>query len=333
MISAVATIVVVRAFLALTGYPQLGGRGLHVAHALWGGLALAAALQLSLISLTRRAKRLAALLGGAGFGLFIDEVGKFLTRDTNYFFRPSFAIMYVVFVLLFLLVRVRLSARVLNRDEALVNAIAMLSEEALGDLDRAEQDRALALLDRVPPSDPRVAELRAMIVRLDAIPAPGPSRARRLERWVDRRVDAVVARAAFPPFVAVVLLAQSAAMIVWALSGRLTLAVQPPGEHLGPSHIGWSRLVVGVITATLAAVAVGQFVRSRAQALRTLRRTLHVSLLVTQILVFYASAPAGLGLLAANLALLGAVSRLARREQDRAEAPAAPRSPAPARGV
>ena len=35
-IASVTSILVIRAFLAATGYPQLGGHGLHIAHMLWG---------------------------------------------------------------------------------------------------------------------------------------------------------------------------------------------------------------------------------------------------------------------------------------------------------
>jgi len=37
LVFAVATILVIGALLALTGCPQLGGGGLHIAHMLWGG--------------------------------------------------------------------------------------------------------------------------------------------------------------------------------------------------------------------------------------------------------------------------------------------------------
>ena len=55
LVSAIATLIVIRIFLEATGYPQLGGGGLHIAHVLWGGLGmLAAIVLLLLISLRQR---------------------------------------------------------------------------------------------------------------------------------------------------------------------------------------------------------------------------------------------------------------------------------------
>ena len=94
------TVVVTRAFLQLAGFPQVGGGGLHVAHVLWGGLLMAVAVVLALSFAGPVVRPLVAFVGGIGFGLFIDEVGKFLTQDNDYFYAPAPMIMYVTLVLL-----------------------------------------------------------------------------------------------------------------------------------------------------------------------------------------------------------------------------------------
>ncbi|MGH7908854.1 MAG: hypothetical protein ACRENW_03265, partial [Thermodesulfobacteriota bacterium] len=38
LVAAVAAVLVIRLFLKMTGYPQIGGSSLHIAHMLWGGL-------------------------------------------------------------------------------------------------------------------------------------------------------------------------------------------------------------------------------------------------------------------------------------------------------
>src|SRR2546423_15403054 len=64
LIASVTTVLVIRFYLAATGYPQVGGGGLHISHLLWGGLDLLVALVLSLAFLGRRMQSLVALLGG-----------------------------------------------------------------------------------------------------------------------------------------------------------------------------------------------------------------------------------------------------------------------------
>src|SRR3954453_23468536 len=87
LVSTVGAIFAIRTYLHLTGYPQIGGGGLHIAHMLWGGLLMLVALMLLLGVLNQRAQWAGAIRGGLGGGTFLDELGKFITRDNNSFFQ------------------------------------------------------------------------------------------------------------------------------------------------------------------------------------------------------------------------------------------------------
>src|SRR5262245_14772163 len=81
VVTTVATVLITRAALALSGFPQLGGSGLHIAYVLWGGLVMAVGI-VALLSFVGPVMRpIAAIVGGIGFGLFIDEIGKFVTGN------------------------------------------------------------------------------------------------------------------------------------------------------------------------------------------------------------------------------------------------------------
>ena len=104
VVSGVVTILVTRSYLSITNYPQISSESLHIAHVLFGGLFLVVALLLAILS-DRPNKLFVALLGGIGFGLFIDEVGKFVTKDNDYFYEPSVGIMYICFLLIWFVSR------------------------------------------------------------------------------------------------------------------------------------------------------------------------------------------------------------------------------------
>jgi hypothetical protein len=72
LISAVSMILIIRLQLWATNYPQLGGGKLHIAHLLWGGLLMLVAIGLLVTFVDRRWRHPAAVIGGAGFGFFID---------------------------------------------------------------------------------------------------------------------------------------------------------------------------------------------------------------------------------------------------------------------
>ncbi len=94
-----ATVILTRLFLEMTGYPQLGNESLHIAHVLWGGLILFLATLIVLTFANRGVYPLVAIMSGVGMGLFIDEVGKFITRSNDYFYPPAAPIIYGVFLI------------------------------------------------------------------------------------------------------------------------------------------------------------------------------------------------------------------------------------------
>src|SRR5919108_950898 len=228
LVWAVAAILGIRGYLALTGYPQLGG-GLHIAHMLWGGLLMLAALVLVLACLGKWAKRWAAGLGGVGFGTFIDELGKFVTRDNDYFFRPTIGILYVLLVLLFLLFRWIGRRRPLSPEEQLVNAADLVREVVLDGASREEVARALALLEGVERAGlggPVPAAIRAAVEGAARAPDRGPSLAGRAGAWGRRAHDRLLA---WPPFhralLALFVLEAAAGLAAVLLAGAAAAAV------------------------------------------------------------------------------------------------------------
>src|SRR4030095_3539895 len=103
LVSCALTVALTRLFLVLTGYPQIGNSTFHLAHALWGGLALFLAAIMALVVHNRGAVVIIALLTGVGFGLFVDEVGKFITQKNDYFFPLAAPIVYASLLLILLL--------------------------------------------------------------------------------------------------------------------------------------------------------------------------------------------------------------------------------------
>ena len=184
-VCAVATVVFTRGFLAATGYPQVGGSKLHIAHVLWGGLLLLSALLTTLAFLSPAAKPIAAVLGGVGFGLFIDEVGKFVTKDVNYFYRPAIAIIYVSFVVLFGVIR-WLSSRGFSAQEATLSGLDALQRAAVGSLSAERRTHILKLMDSTGADSPLSQSVRELLVRTASEPEQHPFLARRLSRSLEQ---------------------------------------------------------------------------------------------------------------------------------------------------
>lgn len=139
LLSFAASVALTRLFLELADYPQLGGDELHIAHVLWGGLLLFAAALLPLIFANRWVYVTGSLLAGVGVGLFIDEVGKFITQTNDYFHPAAAPIVYALFLLTVLVyLQVRRPPARDARDE-LYRALDGLQEVLDRDLERSER--------------------------------------------------------------------------------------------------------------------------------------------------------------------------------------------------
>jgi hypothetical protein len=162
-VSAVATVLVIRAFLFLTGWPIIGGETLHIAHMLWGGFFMLAAIILLLAFLGHKVQYWAAILGGVGFGFFIDELGKFITQDNNYFFQPTFMLMYLIFIGLYFIIRELERNTELTEVERLVNALDLSQEAVMKHVDEEDRKKLLSLVEVSTEHESLFAQLRLVI--------------------------------------------------------------------------------------------------------------------------------------------------------------------------
>jgi hypothetical protein len=161
LLSFAASVGATRLFLELTGYPQLGTGQTHIAHVLWGGLLLFSAALIVLILANRWAFMLSAVLAGAGVGLFIDEVGKFITQNNNYFHPIAAPIIYAFFLItVFIYLRVRTRPEFDPREE-LYLVLSELSEVLDHDLEPGERAELEARLELIAEnaSSPNYAKL------------------------------------------------------------------------------------------------------------------------------------------------------------------------------
>ena len=316
LVCAVATVLAIRGYLQLTGYPQVGNGELHIAHLLYGGMLMLLAIFLLLVLLNTGARWYAALLGGIGFGFFIDEVGKFISKDVNYFFKPAVAVMYAVFMVLFLslgaLRRWRTEPR--TRD-ALANALTLLAGAAGKPLDVTTRTTVASLLDSADPEDPVVQGLRSGLAReRGAVRYQAPAYARARARLEARYCRFILKR-------------RSQTIISWVgviyLLSRLpvTIEVQVKDEGLDGRVASADTAHAIQLTAALASAAfvvIGLLLmrRSRVQGYRWFLRAVLVSLLVTQLFVFYHDQFAALTGLVIDLLFYFALRYMIRREED-----------------
>lgn len=326
-ISAVASVLLIRFYLRLTGYPQVGGETLHIAHVLWGGLLMLAALVLLLAFIGRASRRWAALLGGVGFGTFIDEVGKFVTRDNDYFYRPAVALIYVVFVLAYVAVRSIHRRHRPTGEEYVVNALQELEEAAMHDLQREERERALQYLAKATPGDRLAEGLGALVSGLHEVPSRPAGWAERAAAGLLRQYRMLTARPVFWRAVVLFFIAEvivklvHVGILVWypeagsSLFARVALMSRRVDDFALPE---WLQLGSSLLSAMFVGAGIVTLRHSRQGALRLFQRSVLISVFVTQVFMFYRSQWEALVVLGFNLLMLLALGYMRAHERQEA---------------
>lgn len=318
LVSTVATVLLTRAFLAAAGYPQIGGGGLHVAHVLWGGLLMALAFVLLLSFAGPAVRPAGAVVGGVGFGLFVDEIGKFVTSDNDYFYEPTAALIYAV-VVGFVLLAEALHGRWAHHPvEHLAGAADHAVAGLAGGLTARTRAQAHEAVDRAERDGPvrGAPEVRALLDAIDADEAELPNPVDAVGGAVVRTMRRLVA-ARWVPWVTV------GVLVLASVGGVVRGVVAWRG---GADVPGW--IVVGLLLSAVAATGVAAFglwlvPRDRPRAYRMFRRAVLVSLLVTQVFVFRLEEWAATAGLLVDLLVLGLVtaelSQMSAAERERSE--------------
>ncbi|WP_124711258.1 hypothetical protein [Gordonia insulae] len=291
LIIAIATILITRLYLQLTGYPQVGGGTLHIAHALWGGALMMLALVVGWLFLGPATRVTAIVMGGIGFGLFLDEVGKFVTKDNDYFYGPSAEIMYVLVVVLLLISRVVRDVKKPTAAEAMANAATIAADGVSHGLPSRRRRQAVEFLELAADrgADP------AVIGHIHSLLDASEDTPDRLMRLRDRATTLIPGMFRSPRWVPVV---------GWLLvvSSALTLFVGILGSYFNDRDMGdvelyfelsrnsnasWIVFISGVLTLALALPAmIARNRTTRVWPLRSLRLAALVSALTNALVDF-----------------------------------------------
>ena len=312
LVCAVGSVLGNRVFLIITGYPQLGNGTLHISHAIWGALMMAVAIIFSLSFLAPNNRTFIAFIGGCGFGWFIDELGKFITRDVNYFFKPTIALIYITFIAMYLVFRA-IERKAFGPDEALLNGLEALKAAALGELGEPKRNAAVALLDEAGADNPLSQQVRALLVDAPNLPDPAPGfwarwgagvRARYLgladHRWFVRMITWIFGALAIFAMIAVV-------------------AVAFDHEEI-KGFTEWASVVSGGVAGLLMFIGLTRIRHDRLAAYRWFERGVLVSIFVTQVFEFARQQLAGVSGLVINIALWLALRSMIRAETERVDA-------------
>lgn len=292
IISAVTAILGIRVFLSFANYPSLGGDFFHISHMLWGGLLMAVAMVMTLVFLDNDIKRIAAVIAGLGFGTFIDEIGKFITRDNDYFYKPSFALMYVTFILIYLTLHLVNRKKEFSDKEYLVNSIEIMKDAVNNELDPQEKKKALLYLSRSNPENHISLTLKELYAELDTIHQPEPSLLRAVQIEIKQLYEALINKRWFKRGLIIFFLIQAGISLMIALlllieKNTFVLPALLLSHTFTSESFNGLHFITTLASSIFVLLGIMQIYTSRLEALRWFKRSVLVSVLLSQVFAFY----------------------------------------------
>lgn len=272
--------------------------------------------------LGRMVQSLAAILAGIGFGTFVDELGKFVTSDNDYFFRPTIGIIYIIFIAVFLLVRALRQDRKLRPDENLANVFHILGGVVDGTLDSRSKREATGLLMGAETRSPLVHTLGAYV---DGLGTMESTRIRSYIEFRDLLVRAysrlVLGRLFTLGLTGFFVLLAAGQLVTAVATLGIALTTEAPEDAI--TFARGTQIASVLVAGAMILFGIWRLRRSRVDTYRWFTRAILVYIFVTQVFSFFESELGALGGLLINVLVYIALRLLIEREESLSGKPGA----------
>jgi len=290
LVSAVAAILAIRFYLHFTGYPQIGDAQVHVAHTLVGGMMMVVSVMIFIHYMGKSTVILATILAGLGFGTFIDELGKFITRDNNYFFEPVIAYIYIILMVLYLSFKLLSTKKGISSKEYLANTVEIIKEAVISGLDKDQLELAQHYLQKITGQTETVTALHKLLAEFEVSPEaknPVINLNHKVRNWYRKVTSTNLFKTGLIIFFIIqTFFALSYSVITTQILPNYLLFHQLPQQS--NQTLAQTGQLIFASTSTLLVIAgIFSLVRSRATAFNLFKISVLVNIFFTQVFMFY----------------------------------------------
>lgn len=261
--------------------------------------------------LNQPAHRVGAVLGGVGFGFFIDELGKFITSDNNYFYQPTISIIYIVFILMFFGFKFLDKQHRLTSKEYLLNALEITQNLALYQRNKHQKRTAINLLKKADPSEPFAKDLIEILEKYQ--PEQGNDK-----DIIDDTVDEV--SSLYQKFVhhkyfttvAVIVFILASLYGLLKIVEILTPYLANPNQT--PAFSQLAELISTTLSTVFVVMGCARIFKNRLQAYELFKYALLVSIFITQVFTFYRDQLSAITILVINIFFYAVIQYMIKKE-------------------